>query len=187
MWFIAGLGNPGKKYINTRHNIGFDIFDLLIDKYDFVLNKKDKSKEIFIGSVNQTKCIFCKPLTYMNLVGPVISDIIKFYKITKSNILIIHDDIDLKVGKVKIKIGGGNGGHKGLLSIDNAMGPKYKRLRIGVDRPEIKDQVPSFVLEKFDKNDKKIIDDLVNIIINNFSLIFEKESLLLTKISSGIK
>tara|TARA_Y100000590_G_scaffold434649_1_gene553044 strand:+ start:69 stop:632 length:564 start_codon:yes stop_codon:yes gene_type:complete len=187
MWFVAGLGNPGKKYLNTRHNIGFNIFDSLINKYDFTLNKKDKSKEIFKGSIDKNNFVFCKPLTYMNLVGPVINDVVNFYKIPKSNILIIHDDIDLKVGKVKVKVGGGNGGHNGLLSIDNSMGPKYKRLRIGVGRPQTKEQVPSFVLEKFNPNDKKIINKIVNIITDKFTLIFEKESLLLTNIASSIE
>ena len=187
MWFVAGLGNPGKRYINTRHNIGFNIFDLIIDKYNFTLNKKDKSKEIFKGSIGRTSCVFCKPLTYMNLVGPVINDIVNFYKISKSNVLIIHDDIDLKVGKVKIKLGGGDGGHKGILSIDNAMGSKYKRLRIGVGRPYIKEQVSSFVLEKFNANDRKVIDNITNILTIKFGLIFEKESLLLTKIASDIE
>ena len=143
MWFVCGLGNPGKKYINTRHNIGFDLFDSIIDKYNCKLKKKDKSKEILKGSIAKKTCLFCKPMIYMNQSGPVIREVLNFYKISKSKIIIIHDDIDLIVGKVKIKNGGGNGGHKGLSSIDENIGRNYKRLRIGVGHPGSKELVSS--------------------------------------------
>ena len=183
MWFVSGLGNPGKKYKNTRHNIGFELLDSIIDKYNCKLNKKDKSKEIFKGFIAKESCLFCKPLTYMNLSGSVIGKIINFYKIPKSKILIIHDDLDLVVGKVKIKTGGGNGGHNGLSSIDNAIGKNYKRLRIGIGHPGSKELVSSYVLEKFNKNDKKIIDKIIKSLTQKFALIFKDDRLLLTKLA----
>jgi len=187
MWLICGLGNPGKKYQNTRHNIGFDLIDAIINKYNFVINKKDNSKEIFKGSIGNKIFLFCKPLNYMNLSGSVIRKIINFYKIPKSKILIIHDDLDLVVGKVKIKIGGGNGGHNGLSSIDDAIGTNYKRLRIGINHPGSKELVSSYVLEKFNIDDRKIIDKVIESITQKFSLIFEDDKLLLTKLSLEIK
>jgi len=186
MWFVSGLGNPGKKYQNTRHNIGFDLVDSIVDKYNFKLNKKDKLKEIFRGKIASENYIFCKPLTYMNISGPVIEKVVNFYKIPKSKILIIHDDIDLTVGKVKIKTGGGNGGHNGLSSIDQTIGTNYKRLRIGVGHPGSKDLVSSHVLKKFNKIDREIIDRIIKFLTQKFKLIFENDRLILTKLASEI-
>ena len=186
MWFVCGLGNPGKKYINTRHNIGFNFFDSIIDKYNFELKKKDKSKEILKGLISRKNCLFCKPMIYMNQSGPAIKEVLNFYKIPKSKTIIIHDDIDLIVGKVKIKNGGGNGGHKGLSSIDESIGRNYKRLRIGVGHPGSKELVSSHVLGKFNREDRKIIDNIIELLTEKFSLIFEDDALLLTKLASEI-
>jgi PTH1 family peptidyl-tRNA hydrolase len=183
MWFICGLGNPGKKYFLTRHNLGFDVVDSLIDKNSCELIKKDKKKELYKGAAYNNKCLFCKPLTYMNMSGQVIREIVNFYKIPKSKIIVIHDDLDLAVGKIKIKIGGGNGGHNGLLSIDEAIGKKFKRLRIGIGHPGSKDLVSSYVLKKFSRKDRGFINNKIELLTKYFSLIFENESLLLTKIA----
>ena len=101
MWLICGLGNPGKKYKNTRHNIGFDLIDTIINKYSFKLYKKDKIKELYKGSIEDINCLFCKPQTYMNVSGLPIKKIVNYYKIPKSKILIIHDDLDLPCRKNK--------------------------------------------------------------------------------------
>ena len=187
MWLICGLGNPGKRYQNTRHNIGFDLADSIISEYNFKTYKKDKTKEIFRGSIKKIDCLLCKPQTYMNISGLPIREIISFYKIPKSKILIIHDDLDLVVGKVKIKTGGGNGGHNGLSSIDQTIGKNYKRLRIGIGHPGTKDLVSSYVLRKFDKNDRKIIEKIIELLTESFSLVFNKKELLLTRLSLKIK
>ena len=183
MWFVCGLGNPGRKYESTRHNIGFDILDQLVHQYDLEIFKKDKTKALFKGKIDNKKVTVCKTLAYMNCSGEVIKNIIKFYKIPITKILIIHDDIDLKLGKIKIKTGGGNGGHNGLLSIDNNIGKDYKRLRIGVGHPGHKSQVQSYVLEKFNKDEKIIIVNIIKSISSEFSLVFENENNFLTKLS----
>ena len=172
MWLICGLGNPGKKYQNTRHNVGFDLADAIIKKYNFKLDKKDKTKKIYKGPIKKINCLFCKPQTYMNVSGSPIKEIVNFFKIPKSKILIIHDDLDLVVGKVKIKIGGGNGGHNGLFSIDESIGRYYKRLRIGVGHPGSKELVSPHVLGKFNREDRKIIDNIIELLTEKFSLIF---------------
>ena len=187
MWLICGLGNPGKKYQKTRHNVGFDLVDAIIKKYNFKLDKKDKTKEIYKGSIKKIDCLFCKPKTYMNISGLPIREIVNFHKIPKSKILIIHDDLDLVVGKVKIKIGGGNGGHNGLSSIDQAIGNNYKRLRIGIGHPGSKNLVSSYVLKKFDKNNRKIIEKIIELLTESFPLIFDHKDLLLTRFSLKIK
>jgi len=187
MWLICGLGNPGNKFKNTRHNIGFNLVDSIIQKYDFELKKKDKSKELFKGTINNNICLFCKSLEFMNLSGNVISEIINFYKISKNKILIIHDDLDLKVGKVKIKIGGGNGGHNGLASIDNCIGTDYKRLRIGIGHPGSKDLVSSYVLQEFNKEDFNKISNIIKFLSESFELIFNEDNIILTKLANEIE
>lgn len=183
MWLICGLGNPDKKYEFTRHNLGFDLVDSLVAFYNFNSIKKDKSIELFKGVLGKENCLICKPLTYMNHSGPAILKLVNFYKISKSKILIIHDDLDLVVNKIKIKIGGGNGGHNGLLSIDEAMGNNYKRLRIGIGHPGIKEMVSSYVLEKFSSTDRELINKKIILLTKNFSLIFEDDGLFLNKIA----
>ena len=184
MWFICGLGNPGKKYSLTRHNIGFDIVDSLISFYNFNIHKKDKNAELYKGRLGKEDCLICKPLTYMNQSGYPIGKLTSFYKILKSHIIIIHDDLDLAVNKIKIKTGGGNAGHNGLLSIDQIIGNNYKRLRIGVGHPGTKEMVSSYVLEKFSNTERDLINKKINLLTKHFSLIFEDSGLLLTKITS---
>ena len=183
MWLICGLGNPGKKYFLTRHNVGFDVVDSLINKNNCELIKKDRKKELYKGNIDNNECLFCKPLTYMNISGQPIREIVNFFKIPKSKIIVIHDDLDLSVGKIKIKNGGGNGGHNGLLSIDEAIGKNFKRLRIGIGHPGSKDLVSPYVLKKFSRKDRKFINNKIELLTKYFSLIFENKSLLLTKIS----
>ena len=123
----------------------------------------------------------------MNISGSPIREIASFYKIPKSKILVIHDDLDLVLGKVKIKIGGGNAGHNGLSSIDQTIGKNYKRLRIGIGHPGSKYLVSSYVLKKFDKADRNIIEKIIQLLTKSFSLIFDNKELLLTKLSLKIK
>ena len=184
MWFLAGLGNPDIKHRLTRHNLGFDIIDSLVNLYKCSLIKKDKNIELYKGVINETQCLLCKPLNYMNLSGPPIGKLINFYKVSQSKVIIIHDDLDLAVSKIKIKIGGGNGGHNGLLSIDETIGKNYKRLRVGIGHPGIKEMVSSYVLEKFSNEDRKLIDNKIYLLSKYFSLVFEDDGLFLTKISS---
>jgi len=184
MWFLCGLGNPDKRYELTKHNVGFDIIDALIDSNDFQLIKKDKNKELYKGRIGTYDCLLCKTLNYMNRSGPPLGEVVNFYKVPKSQIIICHDDLDLEVGKIKIKIGGGNGGHNGLLSIDETIGKNYRRLRMGIGRPTSKELVSSYVLEKFTNTDREIINNKINLLVKNFSLIFEDQSLFLTKIVS---
>ncbi len=183
MFLICGLGNPGTKYINTRHNIGFNLADKIIDHYDFSLIKEDKLKQLFSGKIKKNKVLILKPLTFMNLSGKPVLETINFFKININELFVIHDDLDLKLAKIKIKNGGGNGGHNGLLSIDDYLGTKYNRIRIGIDHPGQKDLVSKYVLSKFSKIEKDIINETLNIIINNLHLVFSDIPLFLTKVS----
>tara|TARA_Y100000590_G_C15271342_1_gene845199 strand:- start:146 stop:700 length:555 start_codon:yes stop_codon:yes gene_type:complete len=183
MWLICGLGNPGKKYEFTRHNIGYEIVDSLIKFYQFDLFKKDKDKILYRGKIDSKECYFCKPLSYMNLSGLPIGKVSKYFKIPKSKIIIIHDDLDLNIGKIKIKTGGGNGGHNGLLSIDKIIGKSYKRIRVGIGHPGSKELVSGYVLKKFLNEEKKLINKKIKILTENFKLVFDDHNLLVTKIA----
>ena len=187
MFLICGLGNPGKKYFKTRHNVGFVLIEELISNYNFVTVKKDKKKELYKGYIGKKKCILIKPLTFMNLSGSVVFETLNYYKIKNSNLYVIHDDLDLKTAKIKIKIGGGNGGHNGLESIDNYIGKKYNRIRIGIDHPGNKDLVTSYVLSKFSKIEEILIYTKLDIVTKYFKIIFSNSSLFLTRIAEEEK
>ena len=183
MFLICGLGNPGKEYINTRHNIGFNLIDKLASFYYFDPFKKDTKKEILKGIINNNSCLLMKPLNFMNLSGQPISEVISFYKIEKNKIFIIHDDLDLELGKVKIKFGGGNGGHNGLSNIDEIIGNDYYRIRVGIDHPGMKHLVSNYVLNKFKKDEIKKIDNQLDNIAKNFEILLNDTSLFLTKLA----
>ena len=145
--------------------------------------KEDKKKELYSGVINNQKIFVLKPLTFMNLSGKAVSEIVNFYKIKLDHTFVIHDDLDLELSKVKIKQGGGNGGHNGLESIDQFIGENYFRIRIGIDHPGHKDLVSSYVLNKFSKSEEEIINKKIDKMVKNIELIFSDIPLFLTKIS----
>ena len=183
MFLICGLGNPGLKYKKTRHNVGFQLIDKIIDYFDFEKIKEDKTKELFSGKIVDQKVFILKPLTFMNLSGKSVYETISYYKISRDNIFVIHDDLDLELAKVKVKKGGGNGGHNGLSSIDNYLGKDYSRIRIGIDHPGDKNLVSKYVLNNFSKEEKNILDIKLDKIKININLIFTDIPLFLTRIS----
>ena len=187
MLAICGLGNPGSKYTKTRHNIGFVLIDKIAKNYNFVLLKKDKKKELYKGLIGKKNCILIKPLTFMNLSGLSVLETLNFYKIKTKDLYVIHDDLDLSLAKLKIKIGGGNGGHNGLASIDDFIGVNYYRIRFGIGRPIKKNLVSSYVLKKFLKSEEKLINNKISKITENFELIFANANLFLTRISERDK
>ena len=183
MFLICGLGNPGKKYINTRHNVGFNLLDKVSSFYNFSSFKKDSKKEILKGLIDNKICLLMKPLNFMNLSGQPIQEIMNFYKIAKNKIYILHDDLDLELGKVKIKLGGGNGGHNGLNNVDEMIGNDYYRLRVGIDHPGMKHLVSNYVLNKFTNEEINILNDKLDKITKNFHLLLKDSGLFLTKLA----
>ena len=170
MYLIIGLGNPGLGYKFTRHNAGFLAIDHIAEKHNISnFNSKFKSLITDFNFVNY-KFLLAKPQTYMNLSGEAALMIKNFYKLQNSQIIVIHDDIDLKLGDVRIKVGGGHAGHNGLKSLDHLIGNDYKRIRVGIGRPESRMDVSDYVLGKFtdeelkiiNKNFKTITENLVN-------------------------
>ena len=165
MKLIVGLGNPGKEYVKTRHNIGF----MAIDKY--IENKNLNSKEKFGGiyyetNINGEKAILLKPQKYINLSGEVIIQFVKFFKINIDDVLIIHDDLDMPVGKTKLRMSGGSGGHNGLKNIELYFKTKnYKRIKVGISNNKNID-TKNNVLGKYNNDDNKIIEESLNKIVN---------------------
>jgi len=158
MKLIVGLGNPGPTYSKNRHNIGFMVVDELIKDF----NTANISKKSFLGELYKFKDIlFLKPTTFMNLSGKSVQAVSSFYKIKPEDILVIHDEIDLPFGALRLKRGGGNGGHNGLKSIDSLIGREYNRLRLGVGKPKLKEMVASYVLSDFNEVEQKSLDKFI--------------------------
>ena len=182
MFLIVGLGNPGKSYTNNRHNIGYKIIDNIKNSCSFPkFTKKFKSE--FSKSLLNGKIIFLlKPITYMNDSGEAVKEIKKFYNIDIKSIYVIHDEIDLDQGHVKIKNGGGHNGHNGLKSIDKYIGQEYNRVRVGVSRPsrihneKINENVSNWVLSDFTSTEKKqwLDKTIINVSETIISLIKNK-------------
>ncbi|MDR2068092.1 MAG: aminoacyl-tRNA hydrolase [Holosporaceae bacterium] len=167
---LAGLGNPGGSYKNNRHNVGFRVMDAVADGGSF--KKIASLAEIMILSASDQKIILSKPCTFMNLSGNAVKFLMDFYKIPDENVYVVHDDIDLDIGRVKIKKGGGNGGHNGLRSVDDLIGRNYWRLRIGVGRPREKSMISSHVLGDFLPHEEEILHKIVAAIKENLPLLF---------------
>jgi PTH1 family peptidyl-tRNA hydrolase len=154
MKLIVGLGNKGKEYDKTRHNIGFEFIDYLAAKNKLQVSAKNNLAQFTERELAGQETVIIKPLTYMNLSGDAVKAFVDKYKVAKDDILIIHDDIDLPVYKIKIKFGGGDGGHNGLKSITGRLGTEYyARVRIGVGKPEHKSQTVDYVLGAMSKEE----------------------------------
>jgi len=159
MILIAGLGNPGKDYAFTRHNIGFIVADTFINKFDITAkNRKFRSNTTYLN-VDNKKVVVLKPLTYMNDSGSALSMVLKFYKEEISKILVVHDDIDLEFGILRFKKNGGTAGHKGLESIATYLKDEsFDRLRLGVGRPPGQKNAAQYVLKKFNSRELKELE-----------------------------
>ena len=155
MYIIVGLGNPGKQYENTRHNVGFNVIDILAEEYGISVTKMKHKALIGEGRVGTEKVVLVKPVTYMNLSGESLAEIYNFYKVETSNIVVIYDDIDLDVGKIRIRKKGSGGTHNGMRSIVKCLGTTdFPRVRIGVSKPEPGRDLANFVLSRFRKEEQ---------------------------------
>lgn len=165
MKLIVGLGNPGLEYVNTRHNIGFMYLDYIFgDK--FVLNKRFRAME-YITMINNEKVIVIKPITYMNLSGEAVWQYVSYYKIECSDILVIQDDLDMNLGRIKLLFNHGVGGHNGIKNIVDKLSSKaFLRLKIGISK-SIDVNTKDYVLGKFNDNDLVVLKDTFSL-LNNF-------------------
>jgi PTH1 family peptidyl-tRNA hydrolase len=159
---VVGLGNPGNTYKRTRHSIGFMVVDQIAEDFSIALVKQKFDTVFGRGSVDGVEVILAKPMGFMNRSGPHIQQIAGYYRILSEDMLIVHDDIDLAFGRIKIKEKGGDGGHKGVRSIIDAFGGgDFVRLRIGVGRPEAGISAADYVLGKFSLKEKKVLHRII--------------------------
>jgi len=173
---IAGLGNPGNEYEKTRHNAGFWFIDQLISQYNLTLKREAK----FLGDVAKLNTPsgnvwLLKPTTFMNRSGQSIARLAQFYKVKPEQILVVHDELDLPPGTVKLKQGGGHGGHNGLRDSISQLGKNFYRLRLGIGHPGNKEQVVGFVLGKTPQSEKVLIESAIDKSIDSIELILQSE------------
>lgn len=153
---VVGLGNPGPQYAKTRHNVGFMVADLLAARMGtpFKVHKRSGA-EVATGRLGGHSIVLAKPRTFMNESGRHVGPLAKFYSVAPGDVVVIHDELDIDFGKVRLKLGGGEGGHNGLRSIANALGTKdFQRVRIGIGRPPGRKDPAAFVLEPFNASER---------------------------------
>jgi len=156
---IVGLGNPGRKYEGTRHNVGFDVVDVLAKKHNAAWESAPRGIEAFVARCRIQDTVLAKPLTYMNLSGAATVGLLQFYKIEIADLLVIVDDVNLELGRLRTRSGGSAGGHNGLKSLIESLGTEeFARLRVGVGRGDARRDLADHVLTKFDRDERENVD-----------------------------
>ena len=162
-YLIIGLGNPGREYRETRHNIGFMLVDRLAVKLNARFTRLQSKALIASAVYNDRKVILAKPQTFMNLSGQSVQGLVHFYKLPLTNLLLVHDDLDLPLGTIRIRPDGGSAGQKGMASTLERLGTdEFPRIRLGIGRPPGQMQAPDYVLQDFSKGDQSIVSETLN-------------------------
>ncbi|MGU3398327.1 aminoacyl-tRNA hydrolase [Brucellaceae bacterium D45D] len=180
MLLIAGLGNPGSQYAHNRHNIGFMAADEIFRRHTFSNWQKKFQAEIADGVIDGEKVLLIKPQTFMNLSGEAIGKAMRFYKLNPADLVVIYDELDLHPGKLRLKTGGGSGGHNGIKSIDAHMqafpgGKDYRRMRLGIGHPGAKELVHNYVLGDFAKADNEWLEMLFSAVAENVGMLAKSD------------
>jgi PTH1 family peptidyl-tRNA hydrolase len=161
-YLIAGFGNPGREYRNTRHNVGFRLIDSVVSEFNTKLTKVQFKAMTGTIELDNARIILAKPQTFMNLSGQAVAALMRFYKIPLDKVLVAHDDIDLPLGTIRIRPGGGSGGQKGLASTIEKLGTQdFPRMRIGIGRPSGSQEAAGYVLQEFSNADEKVLLDVL--------------------------
>ena len=174
MILLVGLGNPTPDSQNNRHNIGFKIIDAINQKFCLSKQKPKFKGLLTMGNIGDEKVYAIKPLTFMNNSGTCIREIIEYFKIDSSDIIVFHDDLDIEFGKIKTKFGGSDAGHNGIASLDKFIGKDYSRVRIGIGKPD-KIKVNDFVLGDFNEEEQIKLNEISKKIISSLSILIEKK------------
>ncbi|MGL4371814.1 MAG: aminoacyl-tRNA hydrolase [Alphaproteobacteria bacterium] len=185
---MVGLGNPGPSYELNRHNVGFQILDAIASHYHFpafhLKNQALSSKQL----IGNQLVFLLKPLTFMNLSGKAVAPFARFYHIPLNQVWVVHDDLDLASGKVRVKFGGGTGGHRGLQSIDQSLGKGYGRLRVGIGHPGRPERVNDYVLKDFTPQEEVWLKPLLGYLTEFFPLLLEsKAEACVSKVMQGMQ
>ena len=162
-FLIVGLGNPGRAYRNSRHNLGFMVIDAVGKSLSISLTRMQSRALVGSGSLDGRKVILAKPVTFMNLSGQSVVGLIKFYKVPLSHLLVVHDELDLPLGTLRLRPDGGSAGNKGMLSILERLGTQvFPRMRVGIGRPPGKMDPVDFVLQEFSKGDQEMLQQVLD-------------------------
>ena len=188
MLLLVGLGNPGPSHAENRHNIGFMAIDRVVSRQRLGSYRSRFQGLLAEGLIDGTKVLAFKPMTYMNESGRSVGEIARFYKLNPSNIVVIHDEIDLKTGQLRIKSGGGHAGHNGLRSIDQHIGSDYRRMRIGVGHPGDKALVTSYLLGDFAKAERNWLERELDAVAEAIPLLVTSDhASFLTKVATIVQ
>ena len=163
MKLIVGLGNPGDKYQGTRHNVGFDVIDALARQEGLKLTDQKFRSDYTIWRVGDEKVLLVKPYTFMNLSGEAVLPLMSYYNISPDELVVVYDDLDLEPGKLRLRQSGSAGGHNGVKSIIEMLGTQdFKRVKIGIGRPQYGHKVVDHVLQRFDTDDRPLIEQKID-------------------------
>lgn len=188
MLIIAGLGNPGRQYAGHRHNVGFMAADAIARRHSFSPWTKKFNALVCEGRLGAEKVLLMKPQTYMNLSGQAVGEALRFYKLEPENLIVLYDELDLAPGKLRVKKGGGAGGHNGIKSIDAHCGKDYRRVRIGIGHPGDKGRVNAHVLSDFAKADHEWLEPMLDAVAEHIALLAEgDDSGFMNKVSLAVK
>lgn len=154
MWLVVGLGNPGSQYEGTRHNVGFDIVEAWANRHGLGIERSEHKALTRRGRARGHEVIVAKPQTFMNLSGDSVGALARYYKVDPAQVIVVHDELDFDPGDVRLKMGGGHGGHNGLRSIAATMGPDFVRVRVGIGKPPPRMEGADFVLSRARGDDK---------------------------------
>lgn len=158
-YLIVGLGNPGRRFREDRHNIGFMVLDHLLKRLDLIFSRSQNDALVVDGRIAEHKVIFVKPQTFMNRVGVSVAPLLRYYRIPLDQLLIIFDDLDLPLGALRIRPKGGSGGHRGLQSVIQQLGSEnFPRMRLGIGRPPGQMDPAVYVLQSFSKDEQDVVD-----------------------------
>ena len=175
MFLIVGLGNPGRQYTGTRHNVGFMMLDHLAETFHLTFTDSKWKALVSKGVVWNESVVLLKPETFMNLSGRAVSQAVRFYKLNPANVIIIHDDLDMEFGRIKIVTGGGDGGHKGIRSTIEHLGTKdFLRVKIGIGRPASPVLPEKYVLGKFDSDERETIEEKKSIVLEGLKILLQQ-------------
>ena len=175
MLLLVGLGNPNVNNTNNRHNVGFLVIDEINKKFKLSKQKPKFKGLLTTGKIDDQKVFAIKPLTFMNNSGVCIKELIDYFKINVKDVFVFHDDMDIDVGKVKVKFGGDNAGHNGIDSIDKNIGKNYSRIRIGIGRPKKNSTGADHVLDNFSNDEKGNVEIVTKNIIESLSILINKD------------
>jgi len=175
MLLLVGLGNPNPNNTNNRHNVGFLVIDQINKKFKLSKQKPKFKGLLTTGEIGEQKVYAIKPLTFMNSSGVCVKELIEYFKINVKDVFVFHDDMDIDLGKVKVKFGGNSAGHNGIDSIDKNIGKNYSRVRIGIGRPIKNSEGADHVLENFSIDEKDGVEEVTKNIVESLSILINKD------------